>query len=104
MNQLPAPFRRFIEQFPEVADAYSNLGKATHEQGPLDAPTRQLIKLGMAIASGREGAVHAHTRRALEVGVTAEQIYHCLLLAITSVGFPATVAAYTWINDILDAQ
>ncbi len=104
MSELPAPYRRFTQQFPQIAEAYTNLGKAAHGQGPLDPTTRQLIKLGMAIATGREGAVHAHTRRALEMGISSDQIYHCLVLAITTIGFPATVAAYTWINDVLDAQ
>ena len=58
----------------------------------------------MAIAGGHEGAVHAQTRRALEFGVTSAEIYHVLLLALTSLGFPATVAAYTWVKDILPGE
>ena len=104
MSELPEPFVRFNEQFPDVSKAYAMLGGAIHEGGPLDAKTRQLVKLGMAIAAGSEGAVHAHTRRSLEAGLSKAEIYQAMLLAITTVGFPATVAAYTWINDILDAK
>jgi 4-carboxymuconolactone decarboxylase len=102
MESLPRPFQRFTHQFPEVARAYEELGKASHVRGPLPPTTRQLVKLGMAIASQREGAVHSHTRRALEVGVTAEEIYHVILMSITSIGFGAAMAAFTWVNDILD--
>jgi 4-carboxymuconolactone decarboxylase len=104
MSELPKPYERFNQQFPDVAKSYQELGRATHVRGPLDPCVRQLVKLGMAIAARSEGSVHSHVRRALEVGVTPDEIYHVLLMAITSVGFPATVAAYTWINDVLDAE
>jgi hypothetical protein len=34
----------------------------------------------MAIGARLEGAVHSHTRRALEARATAEEIYHVVLL------------------------
>jgi len=104
MTELPKPYRQFQAQFPEVARAYDALGEAAHGGGPLDERTRRLVKLSMAIAGGHEGAVHAQTRRALESGVTSAEIYHVLLLALTSLGFPATVAAYTWVKDILPGE
>ena len=103
MEQLPKSYQQFSEQFPDVIQAYSDLGKAVHQSGPLDRKTRELIKLGMAVARGSEGAVHSHTRRAGEAGASREEIYHVLLLAITSIGFSGSVAAYTWVNDVLQS-
>jgi AhpD family alkylhydroperoxidase len=60
-----------------------------------------LIKLGMAVASGQEGAVHSHTRRASEAGATREEIRQVALLALTTVGFPRMMAGLTWIDDVL---
>jgi AhpD family alkylhydroperoxidase len=62
---------------------------------------RELIKLAMAIGARLEGAVHSHTRRALEAGATAEEIYHVVLLGLTTLGFPHTIAAMTWVEDDL---
>lgn len=104
MSELPKPYERFNLQFPDVAKAYEDYGRTTHEWGPLPPRVRQLVKLGMAIASRSEGSVHSHVRRALETGVTRDEIYHVLLMAVTSIGFPATIAAYTWINDVLDTE
>lgn len=101
MPDLPIPFTRIREEFPEVAAAYDALGDAIHRSGPLDDKTRQLIKLALAIGAGMEGASHAHARRALEMGITPAEIKHVVLLAMTTLGFPSTVAAYTWIGDIL---
>jgi alkylhydroperoxidase/carboxymuconolactone decarboxylase family protein YurZ len=102
MTELPEPYRRFMEEFPQVGDAYNSLGSAAHEGGPLDQKSRQLIKLALAIGAGREGAVHSHTRRSLEMDIAPEEIKHVVLLAITTLGFPAAMSAYTWVNDELD--
>jgi alkylhydroperoxidase/carboxymuconolactone decarboxylase family protein YurZ len=96
MPKLPKPFLAFTRQHPAVAKAYEALGQASAEAGPLDAKTRELLKLGMAIGGRLEGAVHAHARRALESGVTPAEIRHVVALAPPTVGFPTTVAVYTW--------
>jgi 4-carboxymuconolactone decarboxylase len=99
--KLPKPFQRFTKQHPDVAQAYEALGEACAQAGPLDAPTRELVKLGMAIGARHEGAVHAHVRRALEAGVTSAQIRHAVALAAPTLGFPTTVAVSTWVEDVL---
>ena len=63
--------------------------------------TRALVKLAIAVGALREGAVHSHTRRALEVGCTADELRHVGVLAITTIGFPSTMAAMSWVEDIL---
>jgi alkylhydroperoxidase/carboxymuconolactone decarboxylase family protein YurZ len=101
MSSTPQAHDSFMEEFPAVAAAYNQLGTAVHQAGPLDENTRQLVKLAMAIGARHEGAVHAHTRRAIEAGCTAAEIKHVVALAATTLGMPNAVAAYTWINDIL---
>ena len=101
MPKLPKPFLAFTRQHPAVAKAYEALGQAGAEAGPLDAKTRELVKLGIAIGGRLEGAVHAHARRALEAGLTPAEIRHVVALAPPTVGFPTTVAVYTWVEEIL---
>ncbi|MBK8904310.1 MAG: carboxymuconolactone decarboxylase family protein [Anaerolineaceae bacterium] len=102
MSDKPKAHQQFLEEFPAVAAAYEQMATAAHENGPLDNKTRQLVKLALAIGLGHEGAVHAHTRRALADGITPAEIKHVVTLAVTTLGMPNTVAAYTWVNDILD--
>ena len=104
MPELPRPFKEFSRQNAAVAKAYEALGEACAKAGPLDARTRELVKLGMAIGGRLEGAVHAHTRRALEAGATPQQIRHVVALAAPTVGFPTTVAAFTWVEELLSAS
>ncbi len=89
------------ENFPSVWDAYQELGKAAAEAGPLDARTRRLIKLALSVGANSEGAVHSHSRQALEEGLTKEELQQVALLAITTLGFPAAMAGISWINDIV---
>ena len=65
---------------------------------------RRLVKLGIAVGAGLEGAVHSHTRRALAEGITPEEIRHAILMAMTTVGFPRTMAALSWVNDLLESE
>jgi len=103
-GKLPDPLERFIDEYPEVWEAYENLGAKCHESGPLDERTRRLVKLGIAIGARLEGGVHAHTRLAKAYGISKEEILHVAILAITTIGFPSTIAAITWIRDVIDKK
>ena len=101
MKKLPTTFEKFRAENPAVVTAYETLGKACAGAGPLDVRVRELVKLGMAIGGRLEGAVHSHVRRAIESGATPEQIRHVVVLAVPTLGFPTTAAAFTWVEDVL---
>jgi len=103
-HKLSVAFELFTKRFPRAYAAYERLGEACHTSGPLGAKTRELIKLGMAIGIRSEGAVHSHVKKALEAGASPEEIRHTVLLGIPTLGLPTTVAAFTWVDDILDRQ
>ncbi len=105
MNEkLPHGASSVASGHPDVWQAYSELGRAVAEAGPLDDKERRLIKLALAIASQSEGATHSHARRALAEGISPDALRHVALLAIPTVGFPAAVAGLTWVQDIVDAK
>jgi AhpD family alkylhydroperoxidase len=103
-KRLAGPFERFTKEFPKAHAAYERLGAACHRSGPLDARTRELVKLGMSIAARSEGAVHSHVGKALRAGVSSAEIRHAVLLAIPTLGLPTTVAAFTWVADVLNGR
>lgn len=104
MGKLPGFYKRFLEEFPEVGDTYQALGDACKSAGPLDGKTVELVKIGISLAAGLEGATHSHTRRALEAGASPEEIRHAVLLATTTVGFPRMMAGLAWVEDVLRAD
>ena len=100
MPQLPKRFEKLNQDYPEVAKAYESLGKAVHTSGPLNEKTRALIKLAISTGAGLEGAVHSHTRKAVELGISKEEIRQTVLLALPTMGLPSM----SWVDDILDKQ
>jgi 4-carboxymuconolactone decarboxylase len=101
---LPNIYKGFKQRFPELAKAYDELAVKCHSWGPLDAKTRRLVKLGIAIGLSSEGGVRSHARRALEEGITADELRHTVLLAFTTAGFPAMIAAMKWVDEVIDNQ
>lgn len=102
MTYLPEVYKEFQQQFPEIAKAYDELALKCHHWGPLDEKTRRLVKLGIAIGLNSEGGVRSHARRALEGGITRDEIRHAVLLAFTTAGFPTMIAAMKWVEKVIE--
>ena len=101
MPRLPQAFEAFRDAHPDVHAAYEALAAPAHEAGPLDERTRRLVKLAIAVGGRLEGAVISHAHQARDAGVSDEEIDHVLLLALTTVGLPSTVAAQSWVSEAL---
>jgi len=103
MSDLPKPPETHLDfeaTFPELARAWQEIGRAG-KIGPLDEKTCRLVKLALAIGAQQEGAVHASVRKALAMGMTLAELHQVVALAAGTLGFPQTVAALTWIQDLL---
>lgn len=99
---MPGAAGDLAEEYPDIWAAYSALGKATANCGPLSDRERRLVKLALAIGAGSEGAVHSHARRAKSEGIGSDALMQVAMLAIGPLGLPRAVAAKTWIEDIED--
>lgn len=104
MGKLPQAYLQFKKQHAKVWRAYDKLGASAAEEGPLNAKTRELIKLGMAAGSKSETAVKSHTHRALEAGASAAEIEHAIILGVTTIGFPAMMMALSWAQAAMAAH
>lgn len=100
-GKLPGRYVQFQKRFPALFQAYDSLGAASAAAGPLDGKTRALVKLAIAVGGQMEGAVHSHTRRAVEAGCSAEEIRHVVLLSITTMGFPSMMKTLSWVEDVV---
>lgn len=98
-DELPTIVQEFASKYPDVWDAYNRLGQAAAEAGPLDARSERLVKLALAVGAGLQGAVHSHTRRGLAAGLSRAELEHVALLAITTIGWPSALAAFSWLDE-----
>jgi alkylhydroperoxidase/carboxymuconolactone decarboxylase family protein YurZ len=103
-DALPSGAGEIAARYPEIWSAFTALGKACAEAGPIDKRTGRLVKLALAIGASSEGAVHSHARRGLDEGLKKEELKQIALLAIPTLGFPQAVKALTWIEDITDPK
>jgi 4-carboxymuconolactone decarboxylase len=100
-DYLPEVYQNFERRFPAVKEAFDALGAAEHDAGPLGEKERRLIKLGIAVGAQSEGGVRSHVRKLLGIGVSETEIVHTIVLALTTIGFPATNAALSWAEEVL---
>lgn len=98
----PEAYASFVRRYPKLGDAWGAIAEAGAD-GPLDERTCRLVKLGIAIGALREGAVRAGARKARALGIEREAIEQVVALAAGTLGLPSTVAAYTWLRELLPA-
>jgi 4-carboxymuconolactone decarboxylase len=94
--RLPQTFKAFVQKFPELGDAHERVARAVDASGPLDRKTCELVKIGLSVGAGLESATRSHVRRAMEHGATVAEVEQAILLAMNTLGFPRTVAAWQW--------
>jgi len=68
---------------PDVVRGYAQLGNAGAKAGHLDAKTRELIALAVAVTRQCDGCITTHTDAAVKHGATREEIMEALGVAIT---------------------
>lgn len=101
-GKMPGTYLKFIEKFPEIGEAHEQVAKSVDRAGPLDRKTCELIKIGLSVGAGLESAVRSHVRRAMQHGATEQEIEQAVLLAMNTLGFPRTVAAWSWARVQID--
>jgi len=98
-KRLPKSVEDFRKSYPDVWTAFNELGDRCHSAGPLNEKTRRLVKVALSIGAGLEGATHSAIRNAKKAGITSDEINHVAVLAVSTLGLPAAIRAFTWIKD-----
>jgi AhpD family alkylhydroperoxidase len=68
---------------PETVKGYAALGAAGEKTGHLDAKTRELIAIAVAISLKCDGCIAVHVEAARKLGATQEEIAEALGVAIS---------------------
>lgn len=67
---------------PEVMKAFSAMATAATEEGALDAKTKELIALAIAVAVRCDGCVAFHAKAAVEHGTSREELMETMGMAL----------------------
>ena len=73
----------FAKLTPETVRGYAALGSAGEKTGRLDAKTRELIALAVAISLRCDGCIAVHVDAARKLGVTRDEVAEALGVAVS---------------------
>jgi AhpD family alkylhydroperoxidase len=101
-NQILASLGEIAKLSPDTIKGYVTLGGAGAKTGHLDAKTRELIALAVAITLRCDGCITMHTAAAKKLGAAKEEIAEALGVGI-SVNAGAALVYSTRTLDAFDA-
>ena len=93
LDELQAPVRALRDAVPDVFSGYARMSAAVFVDGALDAKTKELIALAIAVAKQCDGCIASHARGAARRGATVDEVAEALGVAIVMNGGPGTVYA-----------
>jgi AhpD family alkylhydroperoxidase len=101
-QQIAAAVGQIAAASPEIVRGYRVLSDAGQKSGKLDAKTRELIALGVAVTRQCDGCIAVHTEAALKHGATREEIVEALGVAV-AVNAGAALVYSTRVMDAMQA-
>jgi AhpD family alkylhydroperoxidase len=93
LAELRQPVRELREHIPDVFHGYAAMSGAVFVDGALDARTKELIALAIAVTKQCDGCMASHARAAAMRGATEAEVAEALGVAIAMNGGPGTVHA-----------
>jgi len=92
-KELTAHLRNLRSGAPEVMKAFSGLAQAALAPKALDSKTKELIALGIAVATRCDDCIGFHVKAAMEHGASREEIDETLGMAIYMGAGPSVMYA-----------
>jgi len=75
---------------PETVDGFSKLFSNVMKDGPISLKEKELIAVGIAVAIRCEPCIRLHVKKALDTGMSSEQILEAASVAVMMGGGPAS--------------
>ena len=101
-QQVVAGVGEITKLSPDTVKGYATLGGAGAKTGRLDAKTRELIALAVAVSLRCDGCITVHAAEARKQGATKEELAEALGVAI-SINAGAALVFSTRTMDAFDA-
>ena len=92
------------EDLPAVMDAFAQLQQAATASGALDAKTKRLVMVGIALSQRCDQCIRVHVDAALELGATRAELFDAAAAAILMGGGPVAATVATLLPELLDIE
>lgn len=102
-GQVGAALADFAKLAPEAMSGFRALNKGAHATQHLDAKTRELIAIAVAVTTRCDGCINAHVDAAIKAGASKAEVAETLGVAI-ALNAGAAVAYSARVMDAWDAR
>jgi AhpD family alkylhydroperoxidase len=82
LKQITSTIGQIATVSPDIVRGYRAISDAGQKTGKLDAKTRELISLAVAVTRQCDGCITVHTDAALKAGATKEELVEALGVAV----------------------
>ncbi len=90
-DELRRPSAELRRLIPEVYAGFADLHASALAPGSLDAKTKEMIALALAVSSQCDGCIASHARGAARLGATDREVAETLGVVLLMTGGPGTV-------------
>lgn len=81
-KELSNTISKIMETSPDIVRGYSQISGAGAKTAKLDAKTRELIAIAVAVTTRCDGCITFHTDAAIKAGASKEEIVEALGVAV----------------------
>ena len=90
-KELQTWMQKMGQSIPGVMQGFGTLHENSLKEGELDRKTKELLALGIAIASRCDGCIAYHTHDAMKAGATDKEIAEVVGVTVMMRGGPSVV-------------
>ena len=91
LDDLSPLHRQLRRALPEVYRGFGELHRAAFADGALDARSKELIALAIAVVAGCDGCIASHAQAAARAGATRPEAAEAIGVTFLMHGGPATI-------------
>lgn len=103
VTDVSARLKEFGTHSPDTMRGMAMLGNAGNKTNVLDAKTRELIALAVAVTTRCDGCIAFHAAEAKKLGITSEEVAEALGVAV-NLNAGAAVIYSTHVLDAMDTS
>ena len=89
MDETVANIGRLSPEIPETARGFNVMGAAAKKSGALDEKTKEIMALGIAIATRCDSCIGFHVKSLIHLGITRAELCEALAMATYMGGGPS---------------
>lgn len=89
MDETVANITTMSKEMPETVKGFNTMGGAAKKDGALPEKTKEILALGIAIATRCDSCIGFHVKALIRLGITREELIEALAMATYMGGGPS---------------